>query len=115
MARVNAQVVTYFHMEPETLHDVITTAQHNAERLEREAEDLKQQASEKIKAATYILMEPETLHDIITTADAKYQRLRREAEDLQMKASAKTRAAKETHIMLQAAIKAQEQQMRRQN
>ena len=51
MARVNAQVVTYYGMEPETLHDVITTAQHNAERLEREAEDLKQQASEKIKAA----------------------------------------------------------------
>ena len=80
---------------------------------------MSQQLSEsdriKTQAATYILMEPETLHDIITTADAKYQRLRREAEDLQMKASAKTRAAKETHIMLQAAIKAQEQQMRRQN
>ena len=80
---------------------------------------MSQQLSEsdriKTQAATYILMEPETLHDIITTADAKYQRLRREAEDLQMKASAKTRAAKETHIMLQAAIKAQEQQMRQQN
>ena len=51
MARVNAQAVTYYNMEPETLHDVIATANLNYERLQREAEDLKQQASEKIKAA----------------------------------------------------------------
>ena len=51
MARANAQVVTYFHMEPETLNDVITTARLNAEQLEREAEDLKQLAADKIKEA----------------------------------------------------------------
>jgi len=51
----------------------------------------------------------ETLHDIIATTDTNYQRLRGEAEELQRKASAKTRQAKETHIMLSAALKAQDQ------
>ena len=40
IARVNAQAVTYYNMEPETLHDVISTAGSKYQRLRREAEKI---------------------------------------------------------------------------
>ena len=39
--RIKTQAATYILMEPETLHDIITTADAKYQRLRREAEDLK--------------------------------------------------------------------------
>ena len=49
--RVKAQAETYYNMEPETLHDIISTAGSKYQRLRREAEDLQMKASAKTRAA----------------------------------------------------------------
>ena len=49
--RIKTQAATYILMEPETLHDIITTADAKYQRLRREAEDLQMKASAKTRAA----------------------------------------------------------------